>query len=229
MGRDTRAKKTTKRPECELLHSDKEKKVAALNESQQKLMKAISSQTIIFAIGAAGTGKTFVSTSLACEGLRSGKIERLIISRPALEAGESLGFMPGDLNEKYQCFLDPFMGVFHECLGSTFTQYLIRHERIQPKPLAFMRGSTFKNSWVILDEGQNATCSQMLMFLTRLGENSKLIITGDPHQSDLREKSGLVEAVAKVGRLPGIAVVDFASTDVVRHSLVQLILDAYKN
>jgi Phosphate starvation-inducible protein PhoH, predicted ATPase len=197
--------------------------------AQSQLIKAINSQTLVFATGSAGTGKTFVCTVMACDALRQGKIDKLIITRPAMEAGERLGFLPGELHDKYAPYLEPFMGVFEEWLGKSYTEYLIKTGKIVAKPLGFMRGVTFKNAWVILDEAQNTTVPQMKMFLTRLGEGSKMLVNGDPRQTDLQCTSGLSDALRRLDGVAGISTIHFVKSDVVRHSLVQEILEAYES
>lgn len=205
------------------------KTLQARTPRQDKLISAIRAHSLVFATGSAGTGKTFVCTTMACEALRKGMTDKIIITRPALEAGESLGFLPGELKDKYAPYLEPFMGVFEEWFGKSHTEYLLKAGRITPKPLAFMRGVTFKDAWVILDEAQNTTPVQMKMFLSRMGGNTKMLVTGDPSQKDIRGTSGLQDALDRLQPLPDVASVHFGREDVVRHSLVQQILEAYES
>lgn len=208
---------------------NRERVLRAKTPAQAQLIKAIKHHTLVFATGSAGTGKTFICSAMACTALKEGSIDQLIITRPAVDAGETLGYLPGELKEKYAPYLEPFMGVFEEWLGKSYTEYLIKTHRIQPKPLAYMRGVTFKNTWVLLDEAQNVTPTQMKMFLTRLGENSKVLVNGDPSQIDIRGPSGLTDALWRLESLPDVALVTFGKSDVVRHSLVQQILEAYES
>jgi len=213
-----------------ILKSIDRKQVKTKNVSQTQLVKAIEKNDMVFAIGAAGTGKTFISVAMAVKALKNKEIKKIIFTRPAVEAGESLGFLPGDLKEK----LDPYMQPIYDSLSKFYKKEsldkMIEDRVIEISPLAFMRGRTLDDAYVILDEAQNTTVNQMRMFLTRMGLNSKYIITGDQHQIDLPKKikSGLVDAIARFGKINGIAKVEFHESDVVRHKLVKLILEEYK-
>lgn len=199
-----------------------------LNSAQERYIKAIKANTLTFGIGPAGTGKSYIATAIAADLLRENKLDTLILTRPAVEAGEKLGFLPGELIEKYSVYLDPIIDILNERLGKTLTQYYIKHGRIVGKPLAFMRGTSFKNTFVILDEAQNLTKAQMLMFLTRIGVNSKIVIDGDPKQSDLTKSNGLVDAMERLdGKLDDCRFVYFDNADVVRSGIVQDILELY--
>lgn len=193
---------------------------------QGEYIRAIRSKTITFGLGPAGSGKTFVAASLACEMLLNKEIDKIIVTRPAVEAGESLGFLPGELEEKYEPYLAPFRDVFHEKLGKSHTKYLIEAGRIEAIPLGFMRGRTFKNALVILDEAQNATAVQLKLFLTRIGENTRVIVDGDESQADI-PNSGLSDAVGRISYIPSVAVVRFGREDIVRSGIVSEIVQAY--
>jgi len=199
--------------------------------NQRKIVSSSSKNDMVFLVGPAGTGKTFVSIALAVKALKNKEVKRIILTRPAVEAGENLGFLPGDMKEK----LDPYMQPLYDALRA-----MIPHERleshlekgvIQIAPLAFMRGRTLDNAFVILDEAQNTTHNQMKMFLTRMGKNAKFIITGDPGQIDLPRKqvSGLKEALGLLKPIKGIDVIHLTERDVIRHRLVKKIIDAYKS
>ncbi|MCS7008879.1 MAG: PhoH family protein [Chthoniobacterales bacterium] len=197
---------------------------------QQRYVATIRSNDITFGIGPAGTGKTYLAVALAIEALRQDRIRRIILARPAVEAGEALGFLPGDLTEKILPYLRPLHDAFSELLDSDEFQKFTEKNIIEIAPLAYMRGRTLSSAFVILDEAQNATTEQMLMFLTRLGPDSKAVITGDPSQIDLprHKQSGLLEAIEALAEIPGIAFHYFSDADVVRHPLVQSIIRAYQ-
>ena len=183
----------------------------------------------MFGIGPAGTGKTYLAVAFAAHFLERGLVERIILSRPAVEAGERLGFLPGDMREKVDPYLRPLYDALYDVLPPEKVERDLETGVIEIAPLAFMRGRTLANAFVILDEAQNTTTMQMKMFLTRLGENSKMVITGDPSQIDLPsgQKSGLEEAVTLLKDVPGIDIVRFANADIVRRDLVMKIVDAY--
>jgi phosphate starvation-inducible protein PhoH and related proteins len=201
--------------------------VRPLTDAQGRYIASIKGKDITFATGPAGTGKTWVCAALAVDALRAKTIEKIIVTRPAVEAGESLGFMPGEMEEKFAHYLIPFEEALEERLGTGAYEYHKRMKSIEGAPLAFMRGRTFRNSIVILDEAQNTTPEQMKMFLTRIGEGSRLIINGDTEQIDIRGKSGLQDAVERVTWIPSIGHVRFAIGDVVRHGVIQEILQSY--
>lgn len=205
--------------------------IKPLTQNQALYDKLIHTNTMTFGIGPAGTGKTWLAARRAAEKLRDREIERLIVSRPALEAGERLGFLPGDLREKTDPFFRPVAEALIECLGIGHFEYLIENEKIEMRPLGLIRGATLKNAWVILDEAQNTTAVQMKLFLTRLGENSKMIINGDPRQCDLPPgcKSGLIDAMSKLHDLDDVAFVHFTVDDIVRHGLVREIVRRYES
>ena len=207
------------------------KSVIPRSEKQKNYIRALKESDIIISAGPAGTGKTFLAVAVALTMLLDKKIERIILSRPAVEAGERLGFLPGDMREKVDPYLRPLYDSLYDLLDFEKIQKKIEVGDIEIAPLAFMRGRTLKNSFAILDEAQNATDTQIKMFLTRIGENSKIVINGDPSQIDLPNKtmSGLNRSKKLLGHLKEISVVDFDHTDVVRHPLVSKIVKAYSD
>ena len=207
------------------------KSVIPRSEKQKNYVRALRESDIIISCGPAGTGKTFLAVAVALTMLLDKKIERIILSRPAVEAGERLGFLPGDMREKVDPYLRPLYDSLYDLLDFEKIQKRIEIGDIEIAPLAFMRGRTLKNSFAILDEAQNATDTQIKMFLTRIGENSKIVINGDPSQIDLPNKSlsGLSRSKKLLGHLNEISVVDFDHTDVVRHPLVSKIVKAYSD
>ena len=207
------------------------KSVIPRSEKQKKYVRALRQSDIIISAGPAGTGKTFLAVAVALTMLLEKKIERIILSRPAVEAGERLGFLPGDMREKVDPYLRPLYDSLYDLLDYEKIQKKIEIGDIEVAPLAFMRGRTLKNSFAILDEAQNATDTQIKMFLTRIGENSKIVINGDPSQIDLPHKnmSGLNRSKKLLGNISEISVVDFDHSDVVRHPLVSKIVKAYSD
>ena len=205
------------------------KSIIPRSEKQKEYVRALRQNDIIISTGPAGTGKTFLAVAVALTMLLEKKIERIILSRPAVEAGERLGFLPGDMKEKVDPYLRPLYDSLYDLFHFEKIQRMIEIGDIEIAPLAFMRGRTLKNSFAILDEAQNATDTQIKMFLTRIGENSKIIVNGDPSQIDLPNKtmSGLVKSKNLLGHLNEISVVDFDHSDVVRHPLVSKIVKAY--
>ena len=207
------------------------KSVIPRSEKQKNYVRSLKESEIIISAGPAGTGKTFLAVAVALTMLLDKKIERIILSRPAVEAGERLGFLPGDMREKVDPYLRPLYDSLYDLLDFEKIQKKIEIGDIEIAPLAFMRGRTLKNSFAILDEAQNATDTQIKMFLTRIGENSKIVINGDPSQIDLHNKSlsGLNRSKKLLGHLKEISVIDFDHTDVVRHPLVSKIVKAYSD
>ncbi len=201
--------------------------IEAKNENQKRYINAIRNFSLIFGLGPAGTGKTYIAGALAAEMLESKNYDKIIITRPAVDAGESLGFLPGELEEKYSPYIAAFRDVLNERLGKTYVEYLIKMGRIEPQPFAYMRGRTFKNAIVILDEAQNATVEQMKLFLTRIGNNCVVVVSGDENQTDIRN-SGLSDAVARLSWIPQVKVVKFGTADIVRSGLVQDIVSSYE-
>ncbi|WP_457567440.1 PhoH family protein [Desulfurobacterium sp.] len=206
------------------------KKIVAKTPTQKKYIGAIKRNTIVFGIGPAGTGKTYLAVAAAVAAFKSGQVNRLILTRPAVEAGEKLGFLPGTLQEKIDPYLKPLYDALFEMIEPDKVNLLIERNIIEIAPLAYMRGRTLNDAFIILDEAQNTTREQMKMFLTRLGFNSKVVITGDITQIDLPKKkdSGLVEATRILKGIDGIEIVEFKREDVVRHRLVQEIIRAYE-
>ncbi|KPJ22213.1 PhoH family protein [Streptococcus phocae subsp. phocae] len=197
---------------------------------QKTYVDSIKNHDVVFGIGPAGTGKTFLAVTLAVTALKRGQIKRIILTRPAVEAGESLGFLPGDLKEKVDPYLRPVYDALYQILGKEQTSRLMEREIIEIAPLAYMRGRTLDDAFVILDEAQNTTVMQMKMFLTRLGFNSKMIVNGDISQIDLPRhvKSGLIDATQKLRAIPQIDFIYFSAKDVVRHPVVAEIINAYE-
>ena len=206
------------------------KSVIARSEKQSEYIKALKENEIVISLGPAGTGKSFLAVSVAVTLLMEKKIERVILSRPAVEAGEKLGFLPGDMKEKVDPYLRPLYDALYELFGADKINKKIESGEIEIAPLAFMRGRTLKNCFAILDEAQNATETQIKMFLTRIGENSKLVVNGDPSQIDLinKSQSGLIKSKKLLKNLKEIKIIEFDHNDVVRHPLVSKIIRAYQ-
>lgn len=197
-------------------------------EGQSIYMECIREVDLVFGLGPAGTGKTYIAAGMAAEALMSGKTQKIIVTRPAVEAGgESLGFLPGELEEKYEPYLQPVRQILTEKLGKGAFDCALKNGKIEPVPLGYMRGRTFDNCWVILDEAQNVSPAQMKMFLTRIGENCKVIVCGDTDQVDIPGESGLRDAVHKLEGRNGVEVSRFTYEDVVRSGLCLMILKAY--
>jgi phosphate starvation-inducible PhoH-like protein len=197
---------------------------------QKRYIEMIRDYDVTFGVGPAGTGKTYLAVAMAVQALKEEKVSRIVLTRPAVEAGEALGFLPGDLNEKISPYLRPLQDALHDMLPPEEILKLTERGVLEIAPLAYMRGRTLNNSFIILDEAQNTTAEQMLMFLTRLGHGSKAVVTGDPTQIDLppNKRSGLLEALRILRRVNGIGVMEFEKKDVVRHALVQRIIAAYE-
>ncbi|MFT4632577.1 MAG: phosphate starvation-inducible PhoH-like protein [Candidatus Pseudothioglobus sp.] len=201
----------------------------AKTKSQQTYINAIKNHCLTFGTGPAGTGKSYCAAAIAADALLSGDISRIILTRPAVEAGEQLGFLPGDVNEKYAVYIEAVRDVLNQRLGSGAVDYHLRHGRIVAAPLAYMRGKTFdEDTFVILDEAQNTTVAQMKMFLTRIGESCKVVVNGDVRQSDIRGPNGLADAVKRVEGLAGVFVHEFGREDIVRSGLVRALMDRYE-
>ena len=216
--------------EAVILYGVGGKIIKAKTLNQKRLVEFMNIKDMVFAIGPAGTGKTYTGVALAVKALKEKQVKRIILTRPAVEAGENLGFLPGDLNEKLDPYMQPLYDALRDMIPKETLQSYIEKGTIQIAPLAFMRGRTLDNAFVILDEAQNSTHSQMKMFLTRMGKNAKFMITGDPGQIDLPKRmiSGLKEALLILKNTNGIGIVYLDDKDVIRHHLVKKIIDAYK-
>lgn len=206
------------------------KPISARNPNQQKLVEEFSNNDLTFALGPAGTGKTYIAIALAVRALKNREVRKIILSRPAVEAGEKLGFLPGDMKDKIDPYLQPLYDALEDMIPTVKLKEYMENNVIQIAPLAFMRGRTLNDAVIVLDEAQNTTTHQIKMFLTRLGNNAKMIITGDLTQIDLPRtvSSGLRHALRVLDNVPGIGKVEFGKKDIVRHPLVQRIVDAYE-
>lgn len=204
------------------------KDVKPLNYIQGEYLDAIKQNEIIFGIGSAGTGKTYVAASYAAGELFHRRVSKIILTRPNVETGRGLGFLPGELDEKYAPYLQPFDNVFNRTLGKGFYEYALKSKDIEPKPLGFMRGSNFDNAVILVDEAQNLTKSEFKMLLSRIGKNCKVILSGDPKQTDITD-SGLNDAVHRLEGIDGIAVVRFLDDDIVRSSMCKKVILAYND
>ncbi|MBQ0077349.1 MAG: PhoH family protein [Bacteroidales bacterium] len=211
-----------------ILHSTEGKPIRARNARQQEMVKAYFDNDLLFALGPAGTGKTYIAIALAVRALKNREVKRIILTRPAVEAGERLGFLPGDLKEKLDPYLQPLYDALGDMIPGKKLQEFMTDGTIQIAPLAYMRGRTLDRACVILDEAQNTNLAQLKMFLTRMGCNAKFIVTGDASQVDLpnREDSGLMKSVEKLQNIKGIATITFTTEDIVRHPLVSKIVKA---
>ena len=214
-----------------LVHGVNGRKIKAQTLNQRRLVEAVQRYDMIFAIGPAGTGKTYTGVALAVKALKEKQVRRIILTRPAVEAGESLGFLPGDLKEKLDPYMQPLYDALRDMIPPEKLENYIETGVIQIAPMAFMRGRTLDGAFVILDEAQNTTHAQMKMFLTRMGKNAKFLLTGDPGQIDLPRRviSGLKEALLVLNKVEGIGIVYLDDKDVIRHRLVKKVIDAYKN
>ena len=216
--------------QSDLLIQTKKRKIFARSLNQKKYFHMLNNKNIVFAIGPAGTGKTYLAVAKAVSYLQKGIVKKIILSRPAVEAGEKLGFLPGDLKEKVDPFLRPIYDALYEMMPYDQVEKKINNGTIEIAPIAFMRGRTLEDCYIILDEAQNTSLTQMKMFLTRLGNNSKMVVAGDKTQIDLilKNKSGLIDAEKKLKKIKDIGFVYLSAKDVVRHELVQKIIEAYE-
>ena len=205
------------------------KEVQPLNFIQGEYLEAIKSNDIIFGVGSAGTGKTFIAASYAASELFHRRIDRVILTRPNVETGRGLGFLPGTLEEKYAPYLLPFDAIFTKALGAGFYDYCLKAKTIEPTPLGFLRGTTFDNCIVLVDEAQNCTREEMKMLLSRIGKNCKMIFSGDTEQSDIGGDSGLEDAVNRLDGIEGIEIIEFLDEDIVRSKMCKAIIQAYRN
>ncbi|MEM6458931.1 MAG: PhoH family protein [Planctomycetota bacterium] len=205
------------------------KRIRAKTPGQHAYLEALHTHDLTFCLGPAGTGKTYLAVAAAVSMLKAGQVRKLVLVRPAVEAGEKLGFLPGTMQDKVNPYLRPLLDALHDMMEFEHIERFMAHDLIEIVPLAFMRGRTLNDALIILDEAQNTTRAQMLMFLTRLGHGGKMVVTGDPHQIDLddRRDSGLVDAARRLARVKGVAFCTLDGADIVRHSLVQRIVEAY--
>lgn len=209
---------------------DGHRHVRARTEGQQRYLRALRDRELVFCVGPAGTGKTYLAVAMAVAALRRGQFKKIVLVRPAVEAGEHLGFLPGDLEQKINPYLRPLFDALHDVLDYSLLRRYLGNDLVEIAPLAYMRGRTLNDAVIILDEAQNATVSQMKMFLTRMGQNAKIVVTGDTTQVDLPTgtTSGLADAIERLREVEGVAVVRLDKSDIVRHPLVQAIVDAYE-
>jgi phosphate starvation-inducible PhoH-like protein len=205
------------------------KEIRPRTPGQANYVEAVRKKDLVFSVGPAGSGKTYLAVAMAVEALKNHSVRKIVLVRPAVEAGESLGFLPGDLQAKINPYLRPLLDAIHEMIGYDQSIALMERDVIEVCPLAYMRGRTLNDSFIILDEAQNTTISQMKMFLTRMGHNSKIVVSGDPTQVDLPQKSqsGLLDAVARLKSIKGVAIARLTAKDIVRHRLVTDIVKAY--
>lgn len=219
----------TIKPANLIIHGMNGKSIVARTENQQNLVDAFEKNDLVFATGPAGSGKTFVAIALAVKALKSKEVKKIILSRPAVEAGEKLGFLPGEMKDKLDPYLQPLYDALQDMIPAAKLKEYMENNVIQIAPLAFMRGRTLNDAVIILDEAQNTSTQQIKMFLTRLGMNAKMIVTGDVTQIDLppHQTSGLIQAMQILKQVPGIGKVEFTKKDIVRHKLVQRIVEAY--
>ena len=228
-GSDTRSK-SGREGFAKPVITTKKRRIAARSETQARYLEALSNRDMIFGLGPAGTGKTYLAVAAAVEQILSGQIEKIILCRPAVEAGERLGFLPGDLREKIDPYLRPLNDALYDMLHGDKVLKLQEQGKIEIAPLAYMRGRTLNHAFVILDEAQNATSTQMKMFLTRMGAGARMVVTGDMTQVDLPkgQDSGLNEALRVVEDIPEVSIIKFTGADVVRHKLVTKIVERYE-
>ena len=222
---------SSKRSGDVLVHGVNGRQIKAQTANQRKLVDSVKKNDMVFAIGPAGTGKTYTGVALAVKALKNKEVKRIILTRPAVEAGENLGFLPGDLKEKLDPYMQPLYDALRDMIPHEKLEQYIENGTIQIAPLAFMRGRTLDHAFVILDEGQNTTHAQMKMFLTRMGKDAKILLTGDPGQIDLprRTISGLKEALLILKDIEGVGMIFLDDKDVIRHKLVKKVIEAYKH
>lgn len=219
----------TPEPAPEPIAAGRHRTVQPRTDGQRRYLDSLRQNDVVFGVGPAGTGKTFLAVAAAVEAVRNGEVRRIVLVRPAVEAGEKLGFLPGDFQAKVDPYLRPLHDALKDLLDDRTRARFIETDVVEICPLAYMRGRTLNEAFVILDEGQNTTVSQMLMFLTRMGEASRMVVTGDPTQVDLPDRvaSGLADAVRRLRRVDGVGIVELDEKDVVRHTVVQRIIRAY--
>ncbi len=198
------------------------------NLAQERYIAAINNFDVVIATGPAGTGKTYIATALAAKQLVDKRIDKIIVTRPMVDVGEKMGYLPGEVKDKYEPYLYPIRAVLEEFFGKSFVDYLIKIDKLEGTPLAYLRGRTFKNCWVILDEAQNTSEIQMKAFVTRFGYNCKMLINGDVTQKDIKTKSGLEDVIERLSYIPAVKIVDFTRSDIVRSGLVAEFVQAYE-
>lgn len=211
-----------------IMEHQPEREIELLTIAQRRYLNSMKHNIITVGLGVAGTGKSYVGLSYACEQLRAKRISKIILTRPGVEAGESYGFLPGELEEKYAPYIEPMRDILYKRLGKTYAEYLLKTRAIDARPLAYIRGSTFEDAIVILDEAQNCTVAQMKLFLTRIGEGCRVIINGDESQKDIKGYSGLNDCVDRIRDISGVGVVQFGIDDVVRSGICRDIIIAYQ-
>lgn len=222
-----KARRVTSQPDSPTEYGFKD--IKPLNYIQGAYLDAIRENEVIFGIGSAGTGKTFIAASYAAGELFHRRVDKIILTRPNVETGRGLGFLPGTLEEKFAPYLDPFDSVFNRALGKGFYEYSLKSKAIEPRALGFMRGASFDNAIILIDECQNMTKTEFKMILTRIGKNCKVILSGDPDQTDIGSDSGLLDAASRLEGLPGVEVVRFMDEDIVRSKMCRQVIIAYKN
>lgn len=221
------SKKARREPVAETNYSKSIPEIKPITHAQEIYLNSIKTNTIVFGVGSAGTGKTFVAAGYAANELYYKRIDRVIITRPNVEVGRSLGYLPGTLDEKYLPYLDPFESTFIKFLGKGFYEYCIKSKNIDPRPLGFMRGASFDNCIILVDEAQNATKQEFHMLLSRIGRDCKVIVSGDDEQADIRD-SGLVDAIDRLSHIHGVDVVRFVDSDIVRSRMCKEVIKAYR-
>jgi len=224
----SQARRETTKPNAGFKTNHAFKEVEPLNFIQGEYLEAIKHNDVVFGVGSAGTGKTFIAASFAASELFHRRVNKVILTRPNVETGRGLGFLPGTLEEKYAPYLLPFDAIFSKALGKGFYDYALKSKDIEPTPLGFLRGTTFDNCIVLVDEAQNCTKEEMKMLLSRIGKNCKMIISGDTEQADI-ENSGLDDAMSRLGHISGIEVIEFLDEDIVRSKMCKQIIMAYRN
>jgi phosphate starvation-inducible PhoH-like protein len=236
MARKTRSKRISEPVTPELEHEVNEREAAdrdtspieAKTEAQGHYLLAMKESVVTFGVGPAGTGKTYLAAAMAAQALLEKRVSKILITRPAVEAGEELGFLPGTLEEKFDPYFRPVRDILARRLGRGHFDYLVKRKVIEALPLAYMRGHTFSNAFVLFDEAQNATATQMKLFLTRIGNSSKVVVDGDLRQRDVAGANGLEDAMSRLSRLKGVRVVEFTRDDIVRSGIAQRIVEAYE-
>jgi phosphate starvation-inducible PhoH-like protein len=223
----TKTKKTRQTAPTFELDELQPAEIVTLTHNQKRYLNSIKTNVLTFGTGSAGTGKSYVAIAYAAELLKAKKINKIVLTRPIQEAGEHLGFLPGELEEKTLPYLQPMLDILNKRLGASFTEYLFKRKIIEFRPLAYMRGSTFEDSFIILDEAQNCTPTQLRMFLTRIGENSKVVVDGDVQQKDIKGLSGLDDALTRLKHLNNVGWVHFDIDDIVRSGICKDIVIAY--